>query len=241
MPSPRLLLLLATIGLLVPAGPARAQTTESGEPNSPALTTTGEGIVRRAPDRAFVDVSVETRAKNPKDAQSQNAETMSNVQRRLRGANLDKDAIRTVGFGVEPEFDYSNNRRVLRDYVARNTIEVRVDEVSRVGEVLDVATNAGATTVGDVRFDLRDRPAAERQALAAAVGDAKARAEAMASAAGRQILGIWRLTDAGREPSPGPRPMAPPMRAMAAEAVPTPVAAGEIEIRAHVTLVLLLK
>ncbi len=203
------------------------------------MTTAGEGVVRRAPDRAFIDVTVETRAGKPRDAQSDNAETMSNVQRRLQRANLPKDAIRTISFSVEPEFDFTNNRRVLRDYVARNAIEVRVDDLSRLGEVLDLATSAGATSVGDIRFDLKDRQAAERQALGEAVADARARAEAMASAAGRSILGVWRLSEEGTAVPPVPRPMV--ARAMAAEAAPTPVVAGEIEIRARVTLTVLLK
>src|SRR5512146_2672600 len=102
-------------------GAARAQTTGQGEPNAPAITTSGEAVVRRAPDRAFVDITVENRARNPRDAQSQNAEAMTAVQQKLRAANLPKDAVRTTGYGVEPEFDFANGRRTLRDYLARNT------------------------------------------------------------------------------------------------------------------------
>jgi uncharacterized protein YggE len=220
--------------------PGTAQVNQPGEPNGPSLTTSGEGVVRRAPDRAFVDVSVETRANKPRDAQSQNAEAMSSVQRSLRGADLAKDAIRTLSVSVEPEFDFANNRRVLRGYVARNAIEVRVDDLSRLGGVLDIATSAGATTVGDIRFDLKDRQSAERQALAEAVADARARSEAMASAAGRAVLGIWRLSEEGVARPPVQRPMMAG-RALAAESAPTPVVAGEIEIRARVTLTVLLK
>jgi uncharacterized protein len=226
--------------LVVATAPARAaaQSTAQPEPNGPTVTTMGDGVVRRAPDRAFIDISVENRAKAPRDAQAQNADAMSTLQQKLRAANLPKDAVRTIGYGVEPEFDFTNGRRVLRDYVARNTIEVRLDDLNRVGEVVDLATASGATSVGDVRFDLKDRQAAEREALGLAVADARARAEAIATSAGRPILAIWRVVEEGAS-VPGPRPMM--VAAMRAESAQTPITAGDIEVRARVTLTVLLK
>jgi hypothetical protein len=223
--------------------PARAgaQSASPADPNSPAITTTGDAVVRRAPDRAFIDISVESRAKTPREAQAQNADAMSNVQQRLRAANLPNDAVRTIGYGVEPEFDFVSGRRVLRDYLARNAIEVRLDDLNRVGEIVDLATASGATSVGDVRFDLKDRHAAEREALGMAVADARARAEAVAAAAGRSILTIWRIVEEGAAPPPGPRPMVMAMRAESGAGAPTPISAGDIEIRARVTLMALLK
>ncbi len=234
--------ILATISLAIGiAAPLAAQPAGQAEPGSPAIIATGDGLVRRAPDRAFVDITVETRARNPRDAQAQNAETMSNVQQKLRAANLPRDAVRTIGYGVEPEFDFTNGRRVLRDYVARNAVEVRLDDLSRVGEIIDLATTSGATSVGDVRFDLKDRQAAEREALAAAVADAKARAEAIASAAGRSVLTIWRIVEEGA-PAPGPRPMERmALTATGAGMPPTPIAAGDIEVHARVTLTAIIK
>jgi hypothetical protein len=225
--------------LLMAGAPALAgaQSTGQTEPTSPAITASGDGVVRRAPDRAFVDISVESRAKTPRDAQAQNAEAMSNVQQKLRAADLPKDAVRTIGYGVQPEFDFVGGRRVLRDYVARNAIEVRLDDLNRVGEIVDLATASGATSVGDVRFDLKDRQAAGREALSKAVADARAKAEVMAASAGRPILMIWRIVEEGT-PMPGPRPMA---MALGREAPQTPIVAGDIEIRARVMLTALLK
>jgi uncharacterized protein YggE len=176
----------------------------------------------------------------PRDAQAQNADAMSNVQQKLLAARLPKDAVRTTGYGVEPEFDFTNGRRVLRDYLARNAIEVRLDDLNRVGEIVDLGTASGATSVGDVRFDLKDRQAAEREALGAAVIDARAKAEAIAKAADRPILTIWRIVEEPMQ-APGPRPLMMAARAEAGSVPQTPIAAGDIEIRAHVTLTALLK
>ncbi len=230
--------ILAVTLLLAGVVPVSAQS-PAGDVNSPALVTIGDGVVRRAPDRAFVDISVESRAKTPRDAQAQNAEVMTGVQQKLRAANLPKDAVHTVGYGVQAEFDFTNGRRVLRDYLARNAIEVRLDDLNRVGEIVDLATTAGATSIGDVRFDLKDREGAEREALANAVADAKAKAQTVASAAGQTIQSIWRIVE---EPTaePGPRPMFRAVVAGAAQA-PTPISAGDIEIHARVSLTALIK
>ena len=97
---------------------------------------------------------------------------MGAVLKTLRSAGIAEEAIRTTAFDLQPEFDYANGRQTLRGYVARNTIEVRVDEVTRVGEVLAAAVGSGATSVGGLRFDLKDRVGAEREALRLAVQDA---------------------------------------------------------------------
>jgi len=153
---------LILAALLVAAATAAA----AQEPLN-VVVTTGEAVVQRAPDRAFVTIASEARAKTSREAQRQNAETMSAVRQRLTQAGIAADAVRTLGVDLQQEFDFPQGRRVPREYVARNTIEVRIDDLARVGDVLDAAVQAGATSSGGVRFDLRDRTGAEREELAA--------------------------------------------------------------------------
>jgi uncharacterized protein len=230
--------LAVIIGLGLPAPSSAAP--QQPQVQVPEVVTSGEAVVRRAPDRAFITVTTESRARSPRDAQQENARMMTAVQDKLRSARVPREAIRTLGYTVEPEFDFTNNRRTLRDYVARNTIEVRMDDLDRLGETLDAAVNAGATSVGDVRFDLKDRETAEREALRLAVADARARADAAAAGAGRTVDHIIRIQENGTEPIEPPRPALMAMRAGSA-APETPIAAGDIEIRARVTLTAALK
>src|SRR5215211_4579284 len=88
-------------------------------PAVPTIVTTGDAVVRRIPDRAFVTIAVESRAKNPRDAQKQNAEAMTSVQQRLTSTKIPKDAIRTIGYGLDQEWDYVQNGRVPKGFVAR--------------------------------------------------------------------------------------------------------------------------
>jgi uncharacterized protein YggE len=226
--------LLAVLVLCASAATATAQ--EPDVPSNPVVIVTGEAVVRRAPDRAFVTAAVETRARNPRDAQRQNADTMAAVQERVLAAGVPRDAVRTLGYFIHQEVDVVNGRRVPREYLARNGIEIRLDAVERTGDILDILVQAGANAVSGVRFDLQDRAAAEREALRLAVADARARADAAATGAGRSIDRVLRIDD--RLEAMPPRPM---MRmSMAAESVAadtgTPVEPGTIEIHAQVRL-----
>lgn len=205
-------------------------------PQPPTIITTGEATVRRAPDQAFVTIAVETRARTPRETQQQNAQAMTSVQQRLGTAGIPEDAIRTTGYSIQQEFDFTNGRRTARGYVARNGVDVRVDAVERVGDVLDAMVDAGATTVSGVRFDLKDRAGAEREALRLAVVDGRARADAIASGAGRTIERIVRIADAPQPRFKGAPQMMLERSVASVAAAETPIAPGEIEVRAEVEL-----
>jgi uncharacterized protein YggE len=212
----------------------------SAQRDEAVVVTSGEGVVQAVPDRAWITVTAESRASTPREAQQKNAQAMKPVQDRLRAAGVPDDAIKTTAYDLQPDWDYSNNRRTLRGYVARNSIEVRIDGVDRVGELLDLVVNAGATSVENIRFDVKDRERLERDALRLAVGDARARATAAATGAGMMVGAIVRIDEQGVS-SPPPIPFRrETLQAADVTAVP-PIAAGAIEIRARVTLTSLLK
>jgi uncharacterized protein len=228
----RSLLLVAAVFLLPVAGAAQNETAAQ----TPVIVTSGNAEVKKAPDRAWVSINAESRAKDPKAAQRANTDAMSAVLKTLNGLGLGDDAIRTTGYDLQPEFDYANGRQVLRGYVARNAIDVRVDDVARVGEVLAAAVGSGATSVGGLRFDLKDRAGAEREALRLAVTDARSRADAAASGAGMKVDRVVKIEDHRVSP-PEPRPvMMRQEMAAAAAPVEVPVQPGTISIRAMVTL-----
>ena len=201
---------------------------------SPVVVTVGEGIVEAAPDRATVTIVAEARARGPKEAQSAAASIMSAVQKRLQDAQIPSDAIRTLGLDLQQEFDFSDGRQIPRGFVARHSIQVRIDAIDRVGAIIDLAVAAGATGISGIEFDVKDRVNLEREAIKRAVADARARADAAAEGAGRTIDRVIKI-DESRDS--GGRPPMPMMRAAMAEGAPsTPIAPGRIEIRARVTL-----
>jgi hypothetical protein len=216
---------------LLYAVPAAAQTQE---PVSNVVVVHGVATVRRSPDQAIVTVAVETRARSPRDAQRLNADGMAAVVKRIIDMGIARDALRTIGLRLDQEFDMANGRRTPKDFVARNTLEITVSDVARPGEIADAAVQAGATAIDGIQFDLKDRAAAEREALRLAVTDARARAEAAAAGAGRAIDRIVKIEDEGTAPAP-PRPMMR-MATMADSAAVTTAEPGLIDVRAGVTL-----
>lgn len=227
-------MLRVTLAILALAVPLAAQ---QPPPDVPVIVTSGRAIVRRAPDVAYLTLAVEFRARNPRDAQRGNAEAMSGVQKRLIDAGVPRDALRTLGLWLQQEFDIAGGRQVSRGYVARNMLEVRVDDVSRAGEIADAVVQGGATSLNGVRFDLKDRAAAEREAVRAAVADARERAGAAAAGSGATIDRILRIEDTRAES------VVPPQIAFARAEAPadTVVEPGLIELSAHVTLTVSMK
>jgi uncharacterized protein len=218
------------------ATPAFAQQ----QPPPDVVITTGEGQIQVAPDRAWITISAETRGPSAREAQRRNTEAMAPVQAALRKAGVAAEAIRTVGYDLQQEFDFVNNKRVFRGYVARNSIEVRVDDVTRLGELLELSVSQGATNTSGLRFDLKDRAKLERDALRQAVAEARAKAEAAAAGAGRAVDRVIKVEEGGGG-APPPMPMFRAQAAQAVSADAVPISAGQIEIRAVATVTTLLK
>jgi len=223
---------LGALSLAAASAPASAEPT----PPPPSIVVNGEAVVQATPDRAFVNVSVESRDKNPAEAQRKTATAMDAVRKKLAATGVKDEQIRTVAYDLQLEFDFEKGRQIPREYVARDALEVRLDDVTKVGPVIDAAVAAGATHIGGVRFDLKDRSTAEREALRQAVADGRARAEAAAAGAGVSVASVLRIEEQRIFSPPHPMPMMM-KTAMAAEAAPdTAISAGQIELRAQVTL-----
>ena len=215
---------------------AGAQTTApQPQAQPPVIVMSGEGVVKQAPDRAWVTIAAESRARTAAEAQKVNTDAMTAVIEKIKASGIPAEAIQTSGYNLQPEFDYANGKQTLRGYVARNSVQVRVDALAKTGDVIGAAVGSGATSVSGVRFDLKDRDAAERQALRLAVRDARARADAAASGGGVTIDRVIRIEEQ-REMGEIVRPMTMAMRGAEAAQAAVPLEAGEIEIRSRVTL-----
>lgn len=216
------------------AGTARAQGT-AVEQQKPVIVTHGQASVKRAPDQAWVSVAAETRAASSAEAQRTAADAMTAVMAAITKTGLPADAVRTTGYSLQPDMQYKNGRARVRGYIARNQIEARVDDLTKLPAVLDAAGSSGATTIAGLRFEIKNRAAVERDALRLAVEDAMARARAIAAGAAAQIGPIVRIDE---EPQMGPPVYAVQKMTMTATAggAETPISPGEIEVRAQVAV-----
>jgi len=226
-------IVIGLFALLATATVASAQVAES------VIVTRGQAAVKRAPDRAWLTVSTEVRDAKPADARQRSADIMTSIQNALKTAGLPADAVRTTGYSINPEMVTTSTGSTgqVRGYVVFNQIEVRVDELEKLPQAIDAVNspkNASLSVVGP-RFDLRNREAAEQDALRIAVENALSRAQAIATGARRSLGAIVHIdgqnTNTDLPPIRG-------MRAMAAKAgeTSTPITPGVIEIHAEVTV-----
>jgi uncharacterized protein YggE len=237
----RLSLAAAALAVLTSA-PASAQT-----PTPPSLISAqGESVVKAAPDQAWATVAVETRDAKAPEARRLSAAAMTAVMAALKTAGLPPDAIKTIGFSLNPDYEYVSGRQRMRGFIVSNQVQVRIDDVAKVADVLDAVgrlalPTSSMLTIANLRFDLKNRAQLERDALRLAVEDALANAKAMAAGAGVGLGRIARIDQAGG--SPKYQEMQQPMMAMAREGsdASTPISPSEIEIRSAVMLTVEIK
>jgi uncharacterized protein YggE len=231
-------MLAAGVLLILTTTAANAQTAASGGDDPPVIVTEGMASLTVPPDEGFLSVSTEGRASRSVDAQQTSARAMTAVQGALKGLGIPSDAVRSTGYQLTPEYDAAGGVRTFRDYVARHTIEVRIDDLTHLADVLDGVGLAGAATVSGLRFDLKHRDVVEREALKRAVEDGLARADALASGARKTVTGIIRIQE---QRTTSPNTIQYSMEGAAGVAadtkrIATPIVPGEIEIRAQVFL-----
>lgn len=213
-----------------------AQSTEPGRPRM--VRASGEATVSAKPDRAEVTIGVATRAPTAAAASAQNAEETTRVLASLRQALGNGGQVKTSGYALSPQYEYQNGHPPrLTGYEASNTVTVTVDELNLLGKIIDSATATGATNVNGIAFTLKDDMAVRQQALTEAAKRARANAEALAKALGVEVVGLLEA-EPGDMPVVRPRPLMMATRAMNAQATPTPVEPGDLDIRATVTVTL---
>ena len=199
------------------AAPALAQTMPP-----PAISVTGEANVSVAPDQAQIDGGVTSDAKTAREASDANNAAMGKVLLALKGAGIEEKDYQTSRLSLQPQ--YAQNRAAPSPFVgyrASNRVTVRIRDVAKVANVIDVLVGAGATDIGGINFTVSQASKHLDEAREKAIADARRKAEIYAKAAGVTLGEPISISEEGA-PVPLYRgKMAAPMAAGA------PVAQGE--------------
>ena len=162
-----------------------------------SVTVQGTGSVAVEADRALIQLSVITSAKEAGAAAALNAERMTKVQEAVVAAGCPKDAISTENYSIYQESDYVNNRRVMGDYKVSNNIRIFLKDKSLVSTIIDEAIKAGANSLSSLTFSVSNPELAIKEARTAAVQNAHEAANLIAGTAGAElgkVLEIHELT-----------------------------------------------
>jgi uncharacterized protein YggE len=217
---------LATlIGLSVPSMLSAQIMTASAGAVVPSLVASGQGEAKVTPDRASILVNVQTRALTAAAAAADNAQRTKAVLDALAKLGLPKEQLGTEGYSVYPEMAYDKNGGTPRvaGYVVTNTVKAETKRPAEVGAMIDAALGAGANMINSLSFYASSIEEPRRQAIALAVGSARADADAMARAAGGSLGDLIELTTQGATVPPRPMYALSAMRKGAATTEPTPV------------------
>ena len=224
---------LLAVGALTWSSMLGAQTPTT--PPAPMIFTTGTGEVEVTPDRATILLAVETRNQTAAGAGQDNSRNQRHVIDALRKLGIASDEISTFGYNVYPEQRNDGKQTRVIAYVARNTIRVELKRIDLAGPAIDAALGNGANVVSSLRFYSSRFDEVRRQALAAAVVQARIDAEAMAKAAGGMLGGLSELSSNYSGPRPFEESATMMTRATAAAAPEqTPIEPGQQTVRVTV-------
>jgi len=217
-------LLLAAAAVAGVARPEGAHAVDGQAQSTDSITVSGNGSVNAVPTTAVVSLGVDVRADTAKGALAANGREMRQVIAAVKSAGG-----RDVGTQSVSLSQVLGQNGETSGFEATNTVSATVD-LGRAGALIDAAVEAGANQVSGPTMSVADQGALYRQALKAAMADAKLSAETIAAAAGRSLGKVTAVVEGG---GATPEPMF--AKAQASDAG-TPVEAGTQETTASVTV-----
>jgi uncharacterized protein YggE len=196
------------------------------------ITVAGSGTVSATPDQAEITIGVVTQASTAAQALAANSQAMERLLQSLGNLGIGPRDIQTTNISVSPQRRAPKEGQPpeITGYEVSNQVRVKVRDLARLGQVLDRQVSQGANLVYGIHFGLQEPAPLLDEARKRAMADARRRADLYAAAAGLKVGRVLSVQEAGVAP-PGPGPA--PRMAMSAA---IPVAPGEQEIQASVTV-----
>jgi uncharacterized protein YggE len=209
------------------------------------LTVSAEGSSNRQPDLAIFSAGVTTQGRTAGEALAANSTAMARVISSLKAAGIAERDIQTSNLSLNPV--YAQPRRLpdgtveqpeqkIVGYSVNNMVSVRQRKLDNYGKVIDTLVGAGANQINGPSFQLDESDAALDEARVEAMKKARARAQLYATAAGLRVVRVVSISESGGFYQPMPVFARRMEAASAPPPPPAPVQAGELELKAHVTV-----
>ncbi|MCO4098547.1 MAG: SIMPL domain-containing protein [Gemmatimonas sp.] len=195
-------------------------------PQAPTIFVQGRGEVQMTPDRARVQVGMETQARTSQQAAQENNRKQTAILAAIQRLGVPAANIQTLNYNVSPvqRYDDKLKRVVIDGYQVSNIVQVETDKLEQAGQIIDAGLANGANRVAGLDFLVKERAKGQDSALTLAVASARRQAEVAAKAAGGEIVELLELTINEFE-RPEPRAMMA-MKVEMADTAPTPISAG---------------
>ena len=223
--------------VVIAKGPVALAQSAAADPSatSTGITISAQGQVTAKPDVAYINLGVSTTAPTAREAMAQNNSALATVIAKLESMGVAKKDMQTGYVSLNPQTTPvkpgEQGTDKITSYWASNTLNVTVNDLTKVGELLDAAITAGANTVNGIRFGVKDNSTLNDQALTAAVKTARAKADLVADGLGLKVTGVQSVSV---DSYVGPEPVYAKMSAAGARDASVPIEAGELTITASV-------
>lgn len=227
MPRALSVMKIAALALASASALATAQAQQPVVPQPPQITVSARGEVQVAPDRARVQVGVETQAKTAAAAANENNRKQAAILAAIRALGIPAANITTLNYSVFPveRYDEKERRSIIDGYRVSNVVQVITDKLEQAGGIIDAALANGGNRVAGLDFMVKDASKAKDEALAKAVESARRQANTAAAAAGGQVVELLEL-NVNEFEQPGPRPMAVMRMSKEADMAQAPLSEG---------------
>ena len=171
-------------------------------PNVPTITVTGEGKVLAKPDIGVLNFSVWRESKDVGTAQADATKAANAIVDYLKSAGIEDNDVKTTAYSITPMYDYTRSGSVFRAYQVRQSFELKIRDLEKVGAHLAKIATLGANDIGSLRFDIDNPEALRAEARAKAVADAKAKAKTLARSLGVRLDDLVSFSESGGFPGP---------------------------------------
>ena len=206
------------------------------------ISLTGAGIASATADQATLNLGVEVTKDTAGEAISENANLMAAVIEALKNQGISEEDIKTTNYNVYAQYDWTEDGRELVGYTVSNMVQVTVKNIDNVGNVIDVAGEAGSNTINGISFGLSEDKMAELKTAAyiLALGDAQDKADLIADTLGLSITGVQSVTENSYTPVRSYLEYAEAGMDMAISSkAPTPIVSGDLSVSVNVHIVFL--
>jgi len=173
------------------------------------ITVTGAGEIYAKPDIGIVSFAVVNEAKTVAEAMAENTKHMNAAIEAVKSQGVEEKDLKTVGFNIYPRYEwrekttippYYEGERVLAGYEVRQSLQVKIRDLTKVGNIIQEATKAGANEVSDLQLTIDKEDELKTQARAEAIEQAKSKAKELASQLGIGLGRIKSFSESGYEP-----------------------------------------
>ena len=225
-------MLRAFLAMMLCCSFARAH---ESHPMQPTVRVTGQAVVFAVPDQADIDIGVVTEAKSAAAAGVENSQRTEKVIGQLKNVLGADSMIKTASYSVNPNYRYpkEGGKPEITGYTAANILRVTTSKLDSVGKIIDAATQAGANTIQNLHTSLKNEKATQNAALRDAAENARVKAETLAAALSLKVVSVLSVSE---NQSHIVTPLRRELALAEARDAATPIEPGQIEIKAEVTL-----